>query len=99
MRFGGHLHDSYVLSREKADARYVLWLNDVATRDFSGALRDKKRQQINDDMEFPLGIVASDVKHVSLNAVNERSGRLMPCRHARPWQYLYEEIIRPVLKH
>jgi hypothetical protein len=93
MRLGGRLHDSYVLSREKTDDRYVLWLNDVATLDFAGALRDKKGLQINDEMEFPLGIVARDVKRLSLCAVNERSGRIMPCCHAKLWQYLYEEII------
>ena len=93
MRFGGHLHDSYVLSREKTDDKYILWLNDVATRDFAGAVCDKKGIQFNDDMEFPLGIVASDVKHVSLCAVNKRSGRIMPCRHAKLHEYLLEEII------
>ena len=93
-RMGFHsLHDSYILSKEKTDNQYILWLNDVATCDFAGALRNKKGLRINGEMVFPLGIAASDLSHLSLNKVNDRTGRLMPCRPGKLKEYLSEEII------
>lgn len=93
MRFGGHLHDSYVLSREKTDDRFTLWLNDVATCDLARALCDKKGLSISSEVEFLLGIAASDIRHLSFNSVNKLSGRMIPCYPRKSWQYIREEII------
>ncbi|GHU68737.1 hypothetical protein AGMMS49983_21650 [Clostridia bacterium] len=93
--FGGYrLHDSDILSIQKCNRKdLLLRLSDMATTQFACALIDKKKIPLaKTELEFPVEIISSGTKHLSLNEVDIEGG-IHPCRFRQLSEFLYVEII------